>query len=78
MITLKELDNQPASNLRQSFSVVGLLKETDSFYERVIAQIHCVDMSLNPNVTGAKLESRKDPEMYRCFGVYSGASFQEH
>jgi hypothetical protein len=33
-------DAEAAFNLRQSFSVVGLLQETDKFYEMVTRRIH--------------------------------------
>jgi hypothetical protein len=36
-IDLMEIEQQAESNLRHSFSVVGLLNETDSFYDMVSA-----------------------------------------
>jgi hypothetical protein len=77
MITLEEMETQAASNLRQSFSVVGLLHETDNFYEMVTSRIQYVNMSLNPSVTGAKHASKKNKETTRCSDLYKNATFQE-
>jgi hypothetical protein len=77
MLTLEELEAQAETNLRQSFSVVGLLHETDSFYDMVTARIHYVNMSLNPNVAGARHASSKTVNIIRCSSLFDKKDFQE-
>jgi hypothetical protein len=77
MLTLEEMEAQAETNLRQSISVVGLAHEMDSFYDMVTARIHYVNMSLNPNVTGARHESSKAMNIIRCSSLFGTEDFQE-
>ena len=45
MITVAEIEAQAAGNLRNSFSVVGLLHESTSFFEMIHKRIDYVDMN---------------------------------
>jgi hypothetical protein len=77
--SLEELERQSANNLRRSFSVVGLLNETEAFYDMVDGRINYVDMSLNPEVEGNAHPSVTEPtpETERCRAVYQSFEFRE-
>jgi hypothetical protein len=70
------MECQAANNLRHSFAVVGLLQETDTFYDMVTKRVQYVNMSLNPNVQGAFHSTGKGPEQLRCKDKFANASFQ--
>ncbi|KAL3913967.1 MAG: hypothetical protein SGILL_006284 [Bacillariaceae sp.] len=79
IMSYDEAAAQAASNLRQSFSVVGLLNETDRFYEMVSSRIGYLDMTRNPHVHGKKHKSAgadKDEEE-RCKALFNTPEFQE-
>jgi len=65
-IDLMEIEQQAESNLRHSFSVVGLLNETDSFYDMVSARIQYSNMSNNPHIYGPTHATVKTVEQRRC------------
>jgi hypothetical protein len=75
-LPLEELERQAAYNLRNSFAVVGLLHQTDVFYEMVSQRVAYIDTSLNPDVQGAKHGSGDIEEAKRCRQVYQDAEFQ--
>jgi len=81
MMTLEDMTVQAEGNLRGSFSVVGLLNETDTFYTMVSARIGYIDMGRNPHVTGDKHESAVGrvvkEESARCKTLFSDPRFQE-
>jgi hypothetical protein len=77
MISLEEMEAQAESNLRQSFSVVGLLNETDTFYDMLNARVQYVNMSLNPHVEGSRHPSSKSKEHRRCAALFQNTTFQE-
>jgi hypothetical protein len=58
LISLQEFENQVTSNLRQAFSVVGLLNETESFYTMIHQRIAYVDTTINVDVKGSKHSSK--------------------
>ena len=75
-ISLEEIRFQAISNLKQAFSVVGLLNETDVFYDMVSARVAYVDMKLNPDVVGARHSAGKSKENQRCKAKYADPAFQ--
>jgi hypothetical protein len=79
MMTYEEMYAQAESNLRQSFSVVGLLNETDQFYEMVSTRIGYLDMTRNPHVEGKKHESGGDDpnEVERCKALFMSPEYQD-
>jgi hypothetical protein len=66
MMTLDEIEAQVASNLRNAFSVVGILHESESFYDMVTDRISYVDLALNLNVTGSKHSVKQTDEIIAC------------
>ena len=66
IMTLDEIEAQVASNLRNAFSVVGILHETESFYDMVTDRISYVDMALNLNVSGRDHATEKTDENIAC------------
>jgi len=78
LMTLEEIENQAESNLRNSFSVVGLLNETESFYDMITDRIAYVDMTLNPNVQGGQHKSKTTEHSAACKDLYQkNETFQE-
>jgi hypothetical protein len=74
---LQQMEQQAANNLRHSFAVVGLLHETETFYEMVTKRVQYVNMSLNPHVKGKLHSSGNGAEQRRCKDKFANASFQE-
>ncbi|KAG7344400.1 hypothetical protein IV203_022408 [Nitzschia inconspicua] len=79
LMTFEEMAVQAEGNLRQSFSVVGLLNETESFYDMVSARIGYLNLRNNPHVVGGDHQSvgLHKEEMKRCRALYLTADFQE-
>eukprot|EP00934_Nitzschia_sp_Nitz4_P005164 Nitzschia sp. Nitz4//scaffold93_size78505//42440//44062//NITZ4_005423-RA/size78505-processed-gene-0.88-mRNA-1//1//CDS//3329560297//5154//frame0 len=75
-MTLEEMELQAAYNLRNSFAVVGLLEDTDMFYEMVSQRVDYMDTSLNPHVDERRHGSGGFPEAERCKEVYADPNFQ--
>jgi hypothetical protein len=77
---LQQMERQAANNLRHSFAVIGLLEETDTFYDMVTKRVQYVNMSRHPygaDVRGAALHSSgSGPEQLRCKEKFADASFQ--
>eukprot|EP00980_Cylindrotheca_fusiformis_P011129 scaffold2557_cov121-Cylindrotheca_fusiformis.AAC.12 len=73
-IGLEDMERQAEANLRHSFSVVGLLNETKSFYEMVTTRIQYVDMFNNLDISGPLHSSTgyNRLESSRCSALYSG------
>lgn len=76
-LTLADLEQQGAYNLRNSFAVVGLLQKTDDFYKMVSQRVFYMDTSLNPEVEGKSHTTGKQPEMLRCKAKFQTKEFQE-
>ena len=76
-LTLRELEEAAAYNLRNSFAVVGLLHETDSFYDMVSKRVSYIDTSLNPEVQGKQHSTADIPEAQRCKEVFQTPEFQQ-
>jgi hypothetical protein len=79
IMTLEEMAIQAESNLKQSFAVVGLLNETNSFYDMVTTRIVYVDMKLNTQVMGGGHQSvgKNQDEADRCKALFVTTKFQE-
>jgi hypothetical protein len=57
--------------------VVGLLNETDTFYDMVTTRIAYVNVSLNPQVKGSRHPSLKTRKSMRCSRVFQNEKFQQ-
>jgi hypothetical protein len=75
--TLEDLERQAEQNLRHGFAVVGLLEETDIFYEMISARIGYIDTSLNLHVGGSKHQSLTNEAIDECKAKFSNSSVQE-
>jgi hypothetical protein len=74
--TLEQLERQAANNLRQSITVVGLLNETETFFDMITARVAYVNTSLNAHVKGSKHSSGSSAESKRCKAIFQDPSFQ--
>ncbi len=78
MMTLQEIEEQVSSNLRNAFSVVGILHEQDSFYDMLTDRIQYVDMGLHPNMTGEKHATPKSRANLACKELFgTNETFRE-
>lgn len=77
-MTLTQAEQQARHNLQHSFAVVGLLNETETFFEMVTARANYMNTSLNPEVTGARHSTSKKEEYARCSQIYQTKDFQEN
>jgi len=77
LTTIDRMEKQAAANLRRSISVVGLLNETDTFYEMINKRVKYINipMDLKKGLNGNR--SRDSAEKLRCKSYYSDPSFQE-
>jgi len=66
LLTLEELEEQAGDNLRNSFSVVGLLQEQDQFYDMVTDRIAYMDLSRNLHVKGKTHSTKRIEGSIRC------------
>ena len=81
-ITLEEMTNQAEDNLRNSFSVVGLLNETESFYDMIEMRLSYMNMSqsLPAELSGGRHASGKGKnitEYNRCSDVFESETFRQ-
>ena len=74
---VEQMERQAAGNLRKSFAVVGILEDTDKFYDMVSKRVAYVNMSLNLDVHGQEHSSGKGPEQLRCKAKFAERDFQE-
>ena len=76
--SLDEFEQQAANNLRKSFAVVGILNETETFYDMITRRVKYMNMSLNKDVEGANHKSVDSPtkETERCKAVFQTPEFQ--
>ena len=77
-MTVEEMEIQATNNLRQSFSVVGLLEDLDSFYSMVSRRLSYIDMSLNPHVQGVSHPSRKTQHQHWCKKKFHDPLFRDY
>jgi hypothetical protein len=75
-LSLDDLERMAAYNLRNSFSVVGLLHKSDEFNEMVTQRVHYMNMSLNPHIQGKRHSTGSIGESARCKEVYKDPDFQ--
>jgi len=68
--SLDDLEIQAAHNLRNSFAVVGLSNETDTFFDMINARVDYLDTSLNLHIKGGKHKSPVSDEAARCKHLY--------
>ena len=76
MMTVGEIEAHVADNLRNAFSVIGLLQEEHSFYNMITDRIAYVTMDLILNVTGSshatKTTDDKNLAYKKLFGTDEG------
>jgi hypothetical protein len=77
-MTLEQAELQARHNLQHSFAVVGLLNETETFYEMVTARAAYMNTSLNPEVTGGMHSTSTLKEYHRCKEIYEKEEFQQN
>eukprot|EP00592_Proboscia_alata_P012363 CAMPEP_0194386534 /NCGR_PEP_ID=MMETSP0174-20130528/86950_1 /TAXON_ID=216777 /ORGANISM="Proboscia alata, Strain PI-D3" /LENGTH=461 /DNA_ID=CAMNT_0039175807 /DNA_START=163 /DNA_END=1544 /DNA_ORIENTATION=- len=77
MINLPEVEQQAEHNLRNSFAVVGLLNETEEFYEMISNRIQYMDTSLNKHVVGSKHNFSNIGIITECQVLYQDPAFQK-
>jgi len=70
MMSLDEIEDQVESNLRNAFSVVGLLNETESFYDMITDRIDYVNLTYNTELTGKDHATKKSEENLACKKLY--------
>jgi hypothetical protein len=73
---LKVMARQAVYNMRNSFAVVGLLQQTQDFYDMISNRVDYMDMSLNPTVEGDPHFSGYAKEWTRCKDRFQGPDFQ--
>jgi hypothetical protein len=74
---LQDLERQAEENLRHSFAVVGLLDESETFYEMLTARVGYIDTSLNPDVRGNKHHSSNLPAIEKCKKLFTQVSTEK-
>lgn len=75
-MTIKEIEAQAEYNLRYSFSVVGLLEESQTFYNMVTTRVSYIDMGMNPEVMGKSHSTGKKADLLWCKEQYKDKDFQ--
>ena len=73
---LEQIEIQAANNLRNSFAVVGLLNETENFFDMVTARVSYMNMSLNSHIKGPRHSSGNSNETQRCKDTFQNPDFQ--
>ena len=79
VMTLEDLEVQAESNLRQAFTVVGLLEEMDDFYDMVDQRFGYVNMTASENAKGGRhssLGKGQQSEVERCKKVFEKEDFR--
>ena len=74
---LKVMEATAAYNLRNSFTVVGLLQETQEFYDMVTQRVEYMDMSLNPTTEGKRHGSGGSAINARCDAFFQDPALQK-
>ena len=70
MMSLEEIEDQVESNLRNAFSVVGLLIEIETFYDMVTDRIDYVDLTRSIELSGNDHATNKTEEHIACKLLY--------
>ena len=79
LMTLNEIENQVEDNLRYAFSIVGLLNETESFYNMITDRIQYVNMTYNPSVQGLDHATPPTTENIECKKLFTkNTQFQQY
>jgi hypothetical protein len=73
---LGQLERQTASNLRQSFAVVGMLAEKEVFYKMLDARVAYINPFLNQHIEGKHHSASKTGVCKNVFGVQRNDTFQ--
>ena len=79
IMTLEDMEIQAESNLRQAFTVVGLLEEMDEFYGMVHQRFGYMDMTANQNISGgihSSVDKNSPSEISRCKEVFEEEDFR--
>ena len=74
---IESLAFQAEGNLRQCFAVVGLVNETNTFYDMVTARTSYVNMSRNLDVKGQMHSTSKKGDYVRCQELFAKEEFQK-
>jgi hypothetical protein len=77
LMTIQQAEIQAANNLRNSFSVVGLLHETDIFFDMVSARIAYVNMSLQSSDQEEQKHSSVSEDSLLCSHIYKTPQFRD-
>ena len=78
LISIERIEAQAKGNLRNSFSVVGLLHESQSFYEMIHKRIDYLDMN-KTIIKGGRHSTKHKEDKARCIELYlKNETFQEH
>ena len=72
---LKVMEATAAYNVRNSFTVVGLLQETQEFYDT--QRVEYIDMSLNPTTEGKRHGSGGSAINARCDAFFQDPALQK-
>jgi len=75
-ITLEEIEAQAEYSLRYSFSVVGLLEESQAFYDMITTRVSYIDMNMNPTVMGKSHTTGRKEVIFWCKAQYKNKDFQ--
>ena len=76
-ILLEQMERQAANNLRQSFAVVGLLHETDTFFDMVTARVQYIDMSIHSDVEGELHDTGTNGYIAKCKETFKDSGFRQ-
>jgi len=74
---IESLAFQAEGNLRYSFAVVGLVNETDTFYDMTSARVSYVNMSRNLDVSGQMHSTSKKGDYDMCQDLFASEEFQK-
>jgi len=72
---IAQMKHQAKANLRHSITVVGLLNETELFYDMVTTRVGYIDLSLNRDVVGKRHATNKETTK-ECKDLYRNNTFQ--
>jgi len=73
---LAQLERQAANNLRRSFAVVGLLQETDTFFDMVTARVQYIDMSIHSDMEGELHDTGTNGYIAQCKETFKDPDFR--
>jgi len=77
-MTIDDLEQQAAYNLRNSFAAIGILeKSEDEFFDMLKKRVHYMDTERNLHVHGSEHSSGKGKENQRCKEVFKDPHFRE-